>query len=149
MLAGTKTGIYASSDNAKTWVFQQSAGIVSVNTFTTANRNIYAGTSAGIIKTALGQYGVKSSSPENPLSLQVTNPSAASAIIRYSLKERGDASLFLYDIIGNECAKLFQDIREVGEYNMNWNTSLLPTGMYILRLNAGGNQTSVIMSVIH
>jgi photosystem II stability/assembly factor-like uncharacterized protein len=147
--AGTKTGIYISSDDGKTWLFQQSAGIVVVNALSSTRFDLYAGTNNGTITASLIGFAVGTSQENKPLSLQVTNPSASHAIIRYSIKQEADASLILYDILGNERARIFQDRRDADNYNIDWNTSLIPSGIYILRLSAGGNQTSAMMNVLH
>lgn len=147
--AGTKTGIYISSDNGKTWKSQQTAGIVSVDAFCAANRNLYAATNGGVIKAPLGQYGVNSSPAENALWVQATNPSHTRAMIRYSLKDRAEASLTVYDLLGKERAILFHDRRDPGIYDSECNTSLLPSGMYMLRLESAGKQATAVISVVH
>lgn len=149
LAAGTKTGIYLSSDNGNSWQFQQSAGAVSVNTFCAANRNLYAGTNSGVIAAPLAQFGVQSSTQENSISLQVTNPSTQSATIRYTLKERSDISMIAYDLLGKQYSLITNEKREAAEYTFQWNTSALASGIYIIHLKAGATQRSAMVNVVH
>ena len=149
IVAGTKTGMYVSSDDGITWQFQQSAGVIPVNAFCTTNRNLYAGTSSGVIKAPLAQFGVKIFSVGNALSLNVTNPSSGHAIIHYRIDERSNTSVMAYDLLGKECARILNDERDPGEYNLEWNTSSLASGAYILRLVSGGKQASSMINVVH
>jgi hypothetical protein len=149
VVAGTKTGIYASSDNGLTWQYQQSAGAVSVNAFCYGNRNLFAATSAGVIKASLVQFGVQSKSEDNVLSLSATNPSNSLAIIHYRINESNKTSLTAFDLLGRECSRIFSDQRDPGEYNLDWNTSSLASGTYMLRLVSGGKQASAMINVVH
>ncbi len=149
VVAGTKTGIYVSSDNGSSWLFQQSADAVSVNTFTSANRNLYAGTNAGVISAPLTQFGENFARPENSSLLQVSKSSNDRVTIRYSISQRTDATLILYDILGNECLSIFQGKRDPGEYTLELNTSLLPSKTYILCLTTKGGHTLSKVNIIH
>ena len=149
LAAGTTKGIYLSSNNGTSWQFQQSAGTDTVNTFAATVHNLYAGTNAGVIGAALLQYSVSSLPQANPLSLRVTNPSTVQAEIYYKIIQAGNTSLTVYDLLGKECSQIFSDRRDVGEYNLEWNTSTLATGIYMLRLVSGGNQASTMINVVH
>jgi len=49
-----------------------------------------------------------------------------------------DVSLSIYDLLGREIAVLVDDARPAGRYQVLWDASNFPTGMYICRLSADG-----------
>jgi hypothetical protein len=146
--AGTKKGIYISSDNGVSWQFQQSAGKLSVNQFYTANRNLYAATDSGVVAAPLAQYRV-TSSDQSLLSLSATNPSVNQAIIYYSIPVHASVSLTCIDLLGRQSSILFSGERDPGKYELQWNTSALSAGTYILRLSANMVQKDMIITILH
>lgn len=46
-------------------------------------------------------------------------------------------SLKVYDILGNEAASLVNEVKEPGEYEIEWNASSLSSGVYFYQLKAG------------
>jgi hypothetical protein len=53
------------------------------------------------------------------------------------VKEQGLVSLLVYDILGREVAVLVNESQEEGRYSVSFDTSNLPSGVYIytLRVN--------------
>jgi hypothetical protein len=43
----------------------------------------------------------------------------------------------VYDILGNEIALLMDEEKSVGNYEINWSASELPSGVYFYQLKAG------------
>jgi len=73
------------------------------------------------------------------------NPFNPSTQIEYSLPKSGRVTLTIYNIMGQQVAKLVDGIQEAGVYNVQWNASNLASGMYIYRINVdheNGNFTA-------
>ncbi len=67
------------------------------------------------------------------------NPFNPSTNIVYSIPERGNVSIKLYDVLGNEIADLLNEEKEAGEYSLQFNTQNyeLSSGVYFytMRVN--------------
>ena len=65
------------------------------------------------------------------------NPFNPTTNINYQIKEKGYVILKVYDMLGNEVADLVNETQEAGQYTIDFNTSELPSGVYIysLRVN--------------
>lgn len=67
------------------------------------------------------------------------NPFNPSTNISYSIPERGNVNIKLYDVLGNEIADLLNEEKEAGEYNLQFNTQNyeLSSGVYFytMRVN--------------
>ncbi|MBE0538076.1 MAG: T9SS type A sorting domain-containing protein [Ignavibacterium sp.] len=65
------------------------------------------------------------------------NPFNPSTKISYSIKEEGLVTLNVYDILGKEIAILVNEIQPAGFYEVEFNASSLPSGMYIYKILSG------------
>ena len=65
------------------------------------------------------------------------NPFNNSTVIRYSIPKEGLVTLKIYNVIGQEVAKIIKEEKAVGNYEVNFNASNLPSGVYIYKLQAG------------
>jgi len=65
------------------------------------------------------------------------NPFNPSTKIAFTIPERALVSLKVYDILGREIQTILQKPLGVGEYEVNWMTNGLPSGVYLYRLEAG------------
>ncbi len=65
------------------------------------------------------------------------NPFNPSTLIKYSVAERSNVSLKVFDILGNEVATLVNTSKDAGSYQVNFDASKLSSGVYIYTLNAG------------
>lgn len=91
---------------------------------------VYTNSSTGINE--------QSSVPEQFMLYQnYPNPFNPSTTIKYSLVERGDVSLIIYDILGREVLTLVKGFHNAGSYTVNFNGSALPSGTYFCKLYAG------------
>ena len=62
------------------------------------------------------------------------NPFNPNTIISFSILERANVNLKVYDILGNEIVTLINEETEAGSYNINFNANVLPTGVYFYQL---------------
>ncbi len=70
------------------------------------------------------------------------NPFNPSTKINYSLKEAGIVSIKVYDILGSEVATLVNETKPAGTYEVEFNASQLPSGVYIYRMSVGSSGKS-------
>ena len=59
------------------------------------------------------------------------NPFNPQTTINYEVKSSGKVLIRIYDIIGNEIARLVDENQEAGSYSVNFDASNLPSGVYI------------------
>ncbi len=65
------------------------------------------------------------------------NPFNPTTKISYSIKEEGLVILKVYDILGKEIATLVNENKPAGIYEVEFNASALPSGMYIYKIQSG------------
>ena len=91
-------------------------------------------------------------SPEVPLEWSLSqnypNPFNASTTIDYSIKEPGYVEISVYDISGRLITKLINEEQLAGRYSLVIDRSLLPTGVYLYRLEAGSFTTTMKMIML-
>ena len=78
------------------------------------------------------------------------NPMRSTASVRYSLAERGEIDLAVYDVLGRRMAEVEVGVRDAGEHEITWDGTgrggRLPSGVYYLRLvHPGGEQVQSIV----
>ena len=67
------------------------------------------------------------------------NPFNPSTTINYEIKETGLVTLKIYDVLGNEVSTLVNDVKQSGRYEVKFEASNLPSGVYIYKLVQGKN----------
>jgi hypothetical protein len=85
--------------------------------------------------------------PTNTLDV-FPNPAASEVRVAYSIGSRSDVLLRLFDILGNEVARLANDAHNAGSYEVRWNVKSIPAGSYILQLSACGERISKVVEVM-
>jgi hypothetical protein len=75
------------------------------------------------------------------------NPTTAhgenhATIIEFTLTERGEASLEVFDVLGRKIATLASGVLEPGRHRRKFDTAKLPSGAYVYRLSAAGRDGS-------
>ncbi|MDP2363169.1 MAG: T9SS type A sorting domain-containing protein [Ignavibacteria bacterium] len=65
------------------------------------------------------------------------NPLNPSTTIRYQIPQDEIVTLKIYDILGSEVAKLVNEEKVAGKYEVNINASALASGVYIYKIQAG------------
>ncbi len=72
------------------------------------------------------------------------NPFNLSTTIAYDLRKSGYVELRIYDLLGNLLRTLYEGDQEIGYHEYTWNAtdqsgSVLPSGIYFVRLSLDGN----------
>ncbi|WP_168026820.1 T9SS type A sorting domain-containing protein [Ignavibacterium album] len=65
------------------------------------------------------------------------NPFNPSTNIKYSIAERSNVTIKVYDMLGSEVATLVNQVQDAGTHNVVFNASNLASGMYVYTINAG------------
>ena len=68
------------------------------------------------------------------------NPFNPSTAIKYQVPKTSLVTLTIFDLLGREVTFLVNEEKPAGEYNVQWNASNMPSGIYFYRLQA--RQTS-------
>jgi len=76
------------------------------------------------------------------------NPFNPSTTIKYSVPEKGDVTIRVFDILGAEVATLVNVTQEAGSYEINFDASSLSSGMYIYSIKAGEFSASKKMMLL-
>jgi len=74
---------------------------------------------------------------EYSLEQNYPNPFNPKTVISYRLSVNSNVTLKIYDVLGNEVAELIQEEQRPGRYEVEFNGSRLPSGIYFYRLTAG------------
>lgn len=71
------------------------------------------------------------------LSNNYPNPFNPSTTIKYSIPEQSNVSIKVFDVIGREVSTLLNKKQQQGNYEVEFDGSYLPSGIYFYRLQAG------------
>jgi hypothetical protein len=144
ILAGTNNGFYRSTNNGANW---SSHGQGLTNSYVLCLAvdadYIYAGTYGGsVYRRALTEVmAVTVVSGEVPrlfsLSQNYPNPFNPVTNIEFGIPESGLVNLTVYDLLGREAAVLVNESLKPGKYQVDFNASLLASGIYFYTITSG------------
>jgi photosystem II stability/assembly factor-like uncharacterized protein len=143
--AGANYGMYIAktTDGGNSWVDQlPQAGIESISM---VNENVgyavgdngrfYKTTNGGV--TFIEEETSESQPAEFLLSQNYPNPFNPSTKIKYKIANTGFVNLKIYDVLGKEAATLINKEMQVGSYEVEFDASGLPSGIYFYKLKVG------------
>ncbi|MBI4931381.1 MAG: PKD domain-containing protein [Bacteroidetes bacterium] len=76
------------------------------------------------------------------------NPFSNSTTIFYSLKEKADVNISVFNHVGMKVVELENRNKEAGAHQLEWNAENLTSGVYFLEIRSGGNVLSRKMILI-
>src|SRR5690606_14252386 len=76
------------------------------------------------------------------------NPFNPSTSIKYSVAERSNVNIKIYDMLGKEVANLVNTVKEAGSHEVSFNASNLASGMYVYTITAGNFTSSKKMMLM-
>lgn len=76
------------------------------------------------------------------------NPFNPSTNIKYSIAERSNVTIKVYDMLGSEVATLINQVQDAGTHNVVFNASNLASGMYVYTITAGNFTASKKMMLL-
>lgn len=137
--------IYYTSDDGDTWIVQYTAPSNSGYNHITKGRNgglrLWAARIDGGISVYNGPTGIKNISTNTPREFKLhqnhPNPFNPVTTINYELPVASYVRLTINDIIGKETAVLINQMIQPGTYEVEWDASNYPSGVYFYKLIAG------------
>lgn len=86
--------------------------------------------------------GIKNNAQDNlpfeySLSQNYPNPFNPVTKIQYSIKNSGNVSLKVFNILGQEVVTLVNEFKKVGQHQVDFNASKLASGVYFYQIHAG------------
>lgn len=76
------------------------------------------------------------------------NPFNPSTSIRYTIAERGEAELNVYNLLGNMVATLVSGVKETGTYTASFDALRLSSGIYFYTLRTGSSSETKWMTLL-
>ncbi len=134
------TGTYKPEGTLSTFNNQQMSGDWILRIFDINNGNQGNLLNWCIKFTYESQIGIKKISTEIPYKFKLyqnyPNPFNPSTIIRFQIKELRFVTLKIYDILGKEIAVLVNEVKQAGNYIVDFNASSLPSGIYFYKITS-------------
>jgi photosystem II stability/assembly factor-like uncharacterized protein len=138
--------IYFTFNDGASWTAQYSApagNYFHITRSRAGTPTLYAVRDNGGISKAtgllLGINPVSNITPEQfSLGQNYPNPFNPSTNIKYQIKENSFVKLTIYDVIGREAATLVNEKLSPGTYEVEWDASNYPSGVYFYKLTASG-----------
>jgi hypothetical protein len=104
------------------------------------NSGVYVGLAGMIVGTSPGSPVSSVSRDDSPanslLGQNYPNPFNPSTTISYSLPKAAQVSLKIFNALGQEVVTLVDEQKAQGSYQIRWNTTNLPSGIYFYHLQA-------------
>jgi hypothetical protein len=142
--SGPPSNFYVSNNNGATWTLRnEGLGSVTVDAVCIANNYLFAGTpGSGVFRRSLaevvGIHPVSNEVPENySLSQNYPNPFNPATKIRFDIPKSEFTVLKIYDAVGSEVYSLVNEQLYAGIYEVQWDASGYPSGVYYYKLTAG------------
>jgi hypothetical protein len=85
---------------------------------------------------------------EYELSQNYPNPFNPSTTIRFSIPEKGNVKLMIYNILGETVATLLNEAKEAGVHTISYNAAELKSGVYFYKLESGNFMRVKKMSLV-
>jgi choice-of-anchor B domain-containing protein len=95
-----------------------------------------------VLKTTFNIVGTQNNNENIPqmytLGQNYPNPFNPSTTIKYSLPKNSYVTMKVYDLVGRQVGLLVDEYKSAGEYSVNYDASLLSSGVYFYTLEAEG-----------
>jgi hypothetical protein len=137
-------GIYISNDNGTTWAQRNEGfGNFQVNAMAILNGYVFAGTYGdSIYRRPIDELiGIKPISQQVPshfsLSQNYPNPFNPSTKFKIEIAKFSFTKVSIFDVLGREVASLVNQQLQPGTYEMNWDATSEPSGVYFCKLTVG------------
>ena len=139
--ASFNAGIERSTDGGASWnPISGNISYSSSNAVWVAGNSVYAGFQYAGIWRAATVTGVAQFRSELPLSSSLSqnypNPFNPSTRIQYSVAREGIVRLSVFNILGQEVKRLVSEMKQPGQYEIEFDGKNLPSGIYFYRLEA-------------
>jgi photosystem II stability/assembly factor-like uncharacterized protein len=154
LFAGTfNKGVFLSTDNGAMWK-QVNTGLTNTNIHSLAiiGSSIFAGTFYGSIwRRSLSDFGISAVRPANISNDNVSsfpNPFSSKTTVSFSNEQREFVSVNIVDVLGKQCAQIFNGELDGGTHSYEWDASRIAPGMYLCIIRANGVAKEIPMMVV-
>ena len=140
-------GVYLSTDNGVTWTQRnEGMGNKTINSLFIANNYVFAGThTASVYRRDLSEFlnptklNLKNGIIPNRYLLfqNYPNPFNPNTTIKFQIKDSRFVTLKVFDMLGKEVKALVNEKLSPGIYEVNFDGSNLPSGMYFYTIRSG------------
>jgi photosystem II stability/assembly factor-like uncharacterized protein len=141
--------VYLSTNSGVNWVLKnQGLGEQnSVWSLTTNSQYIFAGTDSSVWRRDLSEIikvqNISTNVPDKySLEQNYPNPFNPTTTIKFQIKDSRFVTLKVYDILGKEVAVLVNEKQPAGVYEVSFDASVLPSGIYFYKLIVGESEAS-------
>ena len=116
------------------------------------NGTVFAGANGGLYE--VGSASATDTAPEGEtpdtytLGQNYPNPFNPSTSISFDLPAQADVHLAVFDVLGRQVAQLASGAFPAGSHSVTFDASRLQSGLYIYRLDAGGQRIARTMSLV-
>ncbi|MEJ2103096.1 MAG: T9SS type A sorting domain-containing protein, partial [Ignavibacteriaceae bacterium] len=76
------------------------------------------------------------------------NPFNPSTKIRFSVPEKNFVNLSVFNLMGENVIEIVNEVKDSGEYEVSFNGSDLPSGIYIAKISSGEFNKTIKMSLL-
>lgn len=138
----TNGGVYKSTDNGISWIQKSegfSSGII-ITKLIIYNNYIFAGSYGQSVwrRPLIDIIGIQKINSEIPSSFSLSqnypNPFNPKTIINFQMPKSNYVKLIVYDAMGREVSTLVNEKLNPGTYEVEWNASNFPSGIYFYKL---------------
>ena len=143
------TGVARTTDGGLHWEQQQISGISANSGFSALffldiDTGWIVGRSGTIIKTTTGSQTSVLDNDAIPVYFELhqnfPNPFNPSTTIRFTLQKSEHMTLKIFNLAGQEVARLVDDVLSAGEHQVHWHADGWPSGIYLYKLFIGGQE---------
>jgi len=154
-IGGTFTRLFKSINGGTLWGRDVIDNLGFINNFSFLNDTVGWAVAGGtIIHTTNGGSVVKVEqiSSHMPLAFDLfqnyPNPFNPSTNIKFAIPQAENVKMVIFDILGREVTTLVNELRQAGNYVVDFNASALSSGVYFYRIDAGNfTQTKKMLLV--
>ncbi len=105
--------------------------------------NIYTGSGPGVWRRPISEMivGINSNGNEIPsafsLGQNYPNPFNPSTKLKFEIAKTGNVKIVVFDVLGRQMQTLVNEVLQPGTYNTSFDASMLSSGVYFYRMEAG------------
>ena len=147
--------VYLSSNNGTSWELKNQglSSQIDVWSLTTTSQYVFAGTDSSVWRRSFTEIiGIQKISELVPSTFSLhqnyPNPFNPNTNIRFDLPKSGSVKLVVFDALGREVVTLVNEKLPPGAYEVDWNGSNYPSGVYFYTLRAGDSKETKKMLLV-
>ncbi len=134
--------LYKSTNGGLSWYVQVDLGLAGIENmqFINSNTGWIVGDGGLIVKTTnggelVGIYNISTEKPEQfSISQNYPNPFNPVTNIKFDIPKSGFVKITVFDLLGREITALVNEQMQPGSYNVDWDASNYPSGVYFYKL---------------